>query len=81
VCSSDLRDTVELPTMRVTTLWPATRWSVVWKNVQLMPGTELVKVQWYQLIHDIVPTNARLRRIDPKTSEKCESCAGVDTVP
>lgn len=64
-----LRGTVEPPTMRITSLWPATRWAVVWKNVQMMPGTELVKVHWYQLIHDIVPTNARLRRIALTASE------------
>jgi hypothetical protein len=76
-----LRDSAEPPPMRIATMWPATRWEVVWRNVQMMPGSELVRVNWFHLIHDLVPTNVRLHRIALRDTEQCERCEGTDTLP
>jgi hypothetical protein len=74
-----LRNTVEPPILRVTTLWPATMWPVVWKIVQQMPGTEMVRIKWFQLIH-IVPTAACLHRINLTPTDTCRRCTNIDTL-
>jgi hypothetical protein len=75
-----LCDTVEPPVMRVTSLWPMTNWLRVWKNIQTLPDDETLKMRWYQLVHDILPTNDRLHRIRLSTTAGCRRCNAVDTI-
>jgi hypothetical protein len=75
-----LRDTVDPLLMRVARLWPRTNWMRVWRNIQSLPGTETMKIRWYQVVHDVVPTNARLRRINRSLTENCRPCGMVDTL-
>jgi hypothetical protein len=51
-----LRDKTDLPPMRVMTIWPATDWDIVWKNLHETLAMEDVKMDWYRVIHDIHPT-------------------------
>jgi hypothetical protein len=75
-----LNETVESPLMRFVSLWPTLKWLLVWRNVQMMPGMETMKIRWYQLIHDLVPTNARLHRINLTPTKRCRLCTRVDTL-
>jgi hypothetical protein len=47
-----------------------TNWRRVWKNLWMTPVSKATKEQWYNVIHDIIPTRARLHviRITQMTS-------------
>jgi hypothetical protein len=75
-----LCDKVGPPRTRVASYWPDTNWKNVWKNIQNTPGSEALKVQWFQIVHDLTPTNARLQRIRLSNTEECRECGGVDTL-
>jgi len=49
--------------MLITSLWPQTPWSIVWKNLGEAPVPGATKAAWYKVVHDILPTNERLYRI------------------
>ena len=50
----------EPPVMRIMRLWPTTDWATIWKTVHEAPVSETVKVTWYRVIHDIIPTRTKL---------------------
>jgi hypothetical protein len=62
------------PPMRIEKLWPNTNWRLVWRNVQETPGTEGLRAKWYQVIHDLIPTNVRLYRINLTQTDSCRYC-------
>jgi hypothetical protein len=39
-----------------------------------------IRANWYQLIHDIMPTNHRLHNIGMVPTDKCTTCGGRDTL-
>jgi hypothetical protein len=51
-----LRDETNPPPIRAMRLWPGTDWNMVWKNLHETPATEDVNMDWYKVIHDLIPT-------------------------
>jgi hypothetical protein len=45
------------PVMRIMTLYPDARWDIVWTNLHEAWISNKMKTTWFQVIHDIVPTN------------------------
>ena len=58
--------------MRISKLWPQAEWKVIWKNLQAAPVSDPVKITWYRLNHDIIPTNTRLHRIHISSTDTCK---------
>jgi hypothetical protein len=75
-----ISESLKPPVMRMVSLWPTIKWPLVWKNVQMMPGTDTVRVQLYKTIHDLLPTNARLHRINLLPTGQCRDCTQEDTL-
>ena len=44
------------PVMRIKRLWPNTDWATTWTNVHEAPVSTTVKVTWYKVINDIIPS-------------------------
>jgi len=61
-------------------MWPNTDWQTVWKNVHEAPVSTAVKVTWYKVINDIIPTLTRLYTIRLSQTDQCEHCAKPDTM-
>ena len=68
------------PQMRIQKLWPGTDWKQVWKNLGAAPIMEHVRSDWYQAIHELIPTNVRLQRINMTPTDNCQRCAAADTL-
>lgn len=68
------------PVMRITSKWPDTDWPSVWKNVHEAPVSAEIKVTWYKVINDIIPTRTRLYSIRLAQTDQCENCAKEDTM-
>jgi len=66
-----LRETPELPIMRVSRLWVTTDWASVWSNLHGTPVPEDIKMDEYRAIRDIVPTQDRLNRIKMAETNLC----------
>jgi len=66
--------------MRIMKIWPHAEWETIWKNLQATPVSDTVKSTWYRVIHDIIPTNYRLHRINMSTSPSCSECGDTDTL-
>ena len=49
--------------MRIRHLHPCADWARIWENLHACWTTEVVKANWYRVIHDILPTNERLHKI------------------
>jgi len=45
-------------------LWPNLDWVRTWKNLNDVPVPDNTKCIRYQVIHDLIPTNVRLNRIN-----------------
>ena len=68
------------PVMRITRIWPNTDWQIVWENVHEAPVSTAVKVTWYKVINDIIPTRTRLYTIRLSQTDQCEHCAKPDAM-
>ena len=68
------------PEMRIQKLWPNTDWLRIWRNLNEAPVPENTRCVWYQAIHDIIPTNVRLHRINMVPSVSCRRCTADDTL-
>jgi hypothetical protein len=66
--------------MRITQIQPATEWTKVWDNLQSTWASESIKSAWYKVIHDILPTNERLRAINLSDTAQCKACGNHDTI-
>ena len=66
--------------VRITTLYPNTAWDTVWKNLDETWVTPEIRSTWFQVIHDLIPTNVRLARIRLCDNEICPRCGGRDTL-
>ena len=60
-----------LQEMRIYKLWPHTDWKQVWKNLNDAPISENMRCVLYQAIHDLLPTNVTLHRINMTPSNTC----------
>ena len=65
--------------MRITRKYPDTEWERVWKNLHTADVPEAVKSQWYQVIHDILPTNERMAAIGLTPTAACAQCGNPDS--
>jgi hypothetical protein len=74
------RETTTLSAMRVIGLWPPADWNLVWTNLDETPAPEDVKMEWYRGIHDSIPTNDGLHRINMTTTNQCRQCYAQDTL-
>ena len=68
------------PQTRIDKLWKDTDWIQVWKNLGEAPVPDQMRCIWYQVIHDIIPTNVRLQQIKMTTRDICQRCAETDTL-
>jgi hypothetical protein len=66
--------------MRILQLYPAAHWERIWINLHNCWTTESVKLTWYMVIRDILPTNERLYKIQLADSPLCRQCGALDTV-
>ena len=42
--------------------------------------TDTIRAEWYKVIHDIVPTNVHLARINLSDTDRCRLCGRCDTL-
>jgi len=68
------------PAMRMETLYPEVCWDIVWTNLNAVWIPNMMKTTWYQVIHDIVPTNDRLAKIRLRDDPHCTLCRKTDTI-
>ena len=66
--------------MRIKRLWPNTDRATIWTNVHEAPVSMTVKVTWYKVINDIIPTRGRLHNIRLALTDQCEHCNKPDTM-
>jgi len=66
--------------MRIMQLYPSADWERIWTKLHECWTTEAVKINWYMVIQDILPTNERLHKIRLIDSPLCGHCAEPDTV-
>jgi len=64
---------------RVETKHPTVKWEEVWKSVSCNLLTTEKKSLWYTVVHDIFPTNSRLKDIGKSQTGQCEACGVPDT--
>jgi hypothetical protein len=67
-----LRDPIEPTEMRITKIWPNQNWDAIWGNLHKTLISEAEKGEWYRTIHDIIPTNERLNKINLTPNDKCD---------
>ena len=70
---------LQIPTHRIEKHFPNNRWQNIWKNLNKKFLDTSVYSVWYNVIHDIIPTNERLHNIKRQTSNKCHICGEIDT--
>jgi len=75
-----LRETPKLPIMRVSRLWATADWASVWSNLHGTPVPEHIKMDLYGAIHDIMPTQDRLNRINMAETIPCRHCNATDNL-
>ena len=73
-----LRETSELPIMRISRLWTTTDWTSVWSNLHGTPALEDIKMDCYRAMHDIAPIQDRLNRINMAATNLCRRCNATD---
>ena len=66
--------------MRIMQRNPSADWERIWNNLHECWTTEVVKMNWYVVIQDILPTNERLHKIRLVDSPLCGNCGEPDTV-
>jgi endonuclease/exonuclease/phosphatase family metal-dependent hydrolase len=66
-------------TMRIQKYWPNYNWQTIWENLHMTPVTNNTKGVWYKVIHDIIPTNERLKKIRLSPTDLCQNCNDIDT--
>ena len=55
-------------------------WKNVWENLNNESLTSQVFSSWYKIVHDIVPVNQRLNKINLEQTSICKLCNGEDTL-
>jgi len=66
--------------MRIARLWRNIDWRRLWKTLSEAPVSEVKIVAWYQVIHEIIPTNERLHRKIWFKPYACRHCVAKDTL-
>jgi len=57
---------------------PTTTWSKVWGNLHAVWSSEELKAAWFMVIHDLIPINDRLDKIQRSAANNCQHCGRVD---
>jgi hypothetical protein len=65
--------------MRVVMRYPSVEWDRVWIDLHTTWISENIKAMWFLVIHDLLPTNKRLHRINLTETLRCKVCGAVDT--
>ena len=65
--------------VRIMTQHRTTPWSKVWGNLHAVWSSDELKAAWFMVIHDLIPTNDRLTKIQRSTTNNCRHCVRVDT--
>jgi len=66
--------------MSILQLYTSADWERIWTNLHECWNTETVKINWYMVKEDILPTNERLHKIRLVDSPVCGHCGEPDTV-
>jgi len=66
--------------VRIMQLQPVIDWPLVWENLHNVRLSDGARSAWYMVIHDIIPTNARLHRIRLMHTNNCTQCERQDTM-
>ena len=66
--------------MRIETLYPEIQWDTVWENLKAAWIPNKIKTTWYQVIHDIEPTNDGIAKIKLRDEPLCNFCSKTDTI-
>jgi hypothetical protein len=59
--------------------YPTTDWGRVWANLHTTWAEDAIKVNWFKVIHDILPTNERLHAIRLTGTPLCPNCGEHDS--
>jgi len=65
--------------LHVKQIQPGIDWAKVWNNLQGVPTSEGARSAWYAVLHDLLPTNTRLHRIQLVETENYTVCGEKDT--
>jgi hypothetical protein len=65
--------------MRIVMKYPTVEWHRAWINLHTTWASDSIKAMWFLVIHDLVPTNERLHRINLKVTLRCKVCVEEDT--
>jgi hypothetical protein len=74
------RATHILQEMRILKLWPQADWGLIRDNLWVTSVSRYDIATRYTVIHDIIPTNARLSRIHMTSTDACTECGSSDTL-
>jgi len=66
--------------VRITILYPQTDWEQVWSNLHFTCAADAIKVNWFKMIHDILPTKERLHAIRLTDSALCPTRGDRDNI-
>ena len=66
--------------LRIMTKYPNNNWTRIWQNFHTAWIPDTVRSTWYMVIHDILPTKERLKRIAKVDSDLCNQCGQTDTI-
>jgi len=61
-------------------LWSNVDWECISKNLNDAPLPENKRCIWYQVVHDIIPTNVWLNLIKMVPSDTCQRYTAIDTL-
>jgi hypothetical protein len=59
---------------------PDIYWKAVWRNLHYAPAPERYKSKWFEVIHDILPTQDQLHKSRLSPTYKCRNCQEPDTI-
>jgi len=66
--------------VRIMTQHSTASWSKAWGNLHAVWSSEKIKAACFMGIHDLIPTNDRLAKIQRSTTNNCQHCGRVDTL-
>jgi hypothetical protein len=73
------REGKDLPSMRIVQQEPDKDWNRIWSNLHVLRADEALTASWYTVIHDLLPTRERLRKINLAETNLCTECGRIDT--
>jgi len=66
--------------IRTMTQHSATPWSKVWQNLHAIWSSKETEAVWFMVIHDLIPTNDRLAKIQRSATNQCAHSGRPDTL-